>query len=195
MYAGCGFAPRETPVPLCSSSRVSGALHTQMHTRATKPAPFAGMFKSDADANSDYTREDTRCEDRVHGRRASRQRRMDPHEQAANLLRAGSTGPLRCSHHRRGYRASADPRAAPPRRRSRERPHRPHPLPPRPCGRVELCARPAFGPTAGCLGPGQLLVGAPTRSILERLLGRPLFAAPFDSMASDVREISGEDSF
>ena len=40
-------------------------------------------------------------------------------------------------------------------------------------------------------GPGELLVGTPTRSILEGLLGRPLFAAPFDSMARDVREISG----
>jgi ribonuclease BN (tRNA processing enzyme) len=42
-------------------------------------------------------------------------------------------------------------------------------------------------------GPGELLVGVPTRSILVRLLDRPLFAAPFDSMARDVREISGEE--
>ena len=40
-------------------------------------------------------------------------------------------------------------------------------------------------------GPGDLLVGTPTRSILERLLGRPLFAAPLDVMARDVRELSG----
>jgi ribonuclease BN (tRNA processing enzyme) len=39
-------------------------------------------------------------------------------------------------------------------------------------------------------GPGELVAGASTRSILERLLGRPLFAAPLDSIAADVREIT-----
>ena len=38
-------------------------------------------------------------------------------------------------------------------------------------------------------GPGELLVGAPTRSILERLLGSPFFSAPLDAVASVVGEI------
>jgi ribonuclease BN (tRNA processing enzyme) len=38
-------------------------------------------------------------------------------------------------------------------------------------------------------GPGELLAGASTRSILERLLGSPLFSAPLESFAADVREL------
>jgi ribonuclease BN (tRNA processing enzyme) len=38
-------------------------------------------------------------------------------------------------------------------------------------------------------GPGQLLVGVTTRSILERLLGPPLFSAPLEAIATDIREI------
>jgi ribonuclease BN (tRNA processing enzyme) len=42
-------------------------------------------------------------------------------------------------------------------------------------------------------GPGEFLLGVPTRSILERLLGRPLFTAPFSSIVRDVREFTGEE--
>ena len=38
-------------------------------------------------------------------------------------------------------------------------------------------------------GPGELLTGVPTRSILERLLGPPLFSAPLRTIASAVREV------
>jgi ribonuclease BN (tRNA processing enzyme) len=38
-------------------------------------------------------------------------------------------------------------------------------------------------------GPGQLLAGTSTRSILERLLSPPIFSAPLRTIASDVLEI------
>jgi ribonuclease BN (tRNA processing enzyme) len=38
-------------------------------------------------------------------------------------------------------------------------------------------------------GPGQLLAGGSTRSLLERLLGPPLFSAPLGEIARAVREI------
>ncbi|MDQ2909747.1 MAG: MBL fold metallo-hydrolase [Actinomycetota bacterium] len=44
-------------------------------------------------------------------------------------------------------------------------------------------------------GPGQLLAGGSTRSILERLLSPPLFSAPLRAIASDVREIPGRGGF
>jgi ribonuclease BN (tRNA processing enzyme) len=42
-------------------------------------------------------------------------------------------------------------------------------------------------------GPGEMLTGASTRSILKRLLGRPLFSAPLDAIAADVREVVGSE--
>jgi ribonuclease BN (tRNA processing enzyme) len=44
-------------------------------------------------------------------------------------------------------------------------------------------------------GPGQLLAGSPTQSILERFLSPPLFSAPLRAVASDVREIPGREGF
>jgi ribonuclease BN (tRNA processing enzyme) len=48
-------------------------------------------------------------------------------------------------------------------------------------------------------GPGELLAGVPTRSILERLLGPPLFSAPLSAIVGGVHEVpAGElelDSF
>jgi ribonuclease BN (tRNA processing enzyme) len=41
-------------------------------------------------------------------------------------------------------------------------------------------------------GPGELLYGTPTAEILDRLLGRPLFAAPLDALTEEVHEIPGE---
>jgi ribonuclease BN (tRNA processing enzyme) len=38
-------------------------------------------------------------------------------------------------------------------------------------------------------GPGKLLSGLPTASILERLLGPPLFSAPLEAIAREVREV------
>jgi ribonuclease BN (tRNA processing enzyme) len=38
-------------------------------------------------------------------------------------------------------------------------------------------------------GPGRMLAGTPTHDLLERLLGRPLFSAPLDAIAADVREL------
>ena len=38
-------------------------------------------------------------------------------------------------------------------------------------------------------GPGELLTGLPTRTILERLLAPPLFSAPLSAIASAVREV------
>lgn len=38
-------------------------------------------------------------------------------------------------------------------------------------------------------GAGERLAGIPTRSLLERLLGPPLFSAPLDTIARDVREV------
>jgi ribonuclease BN (tRNA processing enzyme) len=38
-------------------------------------------------------------------------------------------------------------------------------------------------------GPGELLTRVPTRSILERLLGPPLFATPLEAVAREVREV------
>ena len=38
-------------------------------------------------------------------------------------------------------------------------------------------------------GPGKLLAGIQTRAVLERLLGPPLFSAPLDTLARDVREV------
>jgi ribonuclease BN (tRNA processing enzyme) len=44
-------------------------------------------------------------------------------------------------------------------------------------------------------GPGQLLAGASTRSICERLLSPPLFSAPLRTIMSDVREIPEQGGF
>jgi ribonuclease BN (tRNA processing enzyme) len=38
-------------------------------------------------------------------------------------------------------------------------------------------------------GPGELLAGTATSTLLSRLLGPPLFSAPLDSIADDVREL------
>jgi ribonuclease BN (tRNA processing enzyme) len=40
---------------------------------------------------------------------------------------------------------------------------------------------------------GQLLAGAPTRSLLERLLGAPFFSAPLAEVAASVREIDRDE--
>lgn len=40
-------------------------------------------------------------------------------------------------------------------------------------------------------GAGVLLNGTPTRAILERLLGPPLFSAPFEAITSAVRDLEG----
>jgi ribonuclease BN (tRNA processing enzyme) len=44
-------------------------------------------------------------------------------------------------------------------------------------------------------GPGQLLAGGSTRSILERLLSPPIFSAPLRTIAGDVLEIPKERAF
>ena len=44
-------------------------------------------------------------------------------------------------------------------------------------------------------GPGQLLTGSSTRSILERLLSPPFSSAPLDATTSDVREIPAYQAF
>jgi ribonuclease BN (tRNA processing enzyme) len=44
-------------------------------------------------------------------------------------------------------------------------------------------------------GPGQLLTGSSTRSILERLLSPPFSSAPLGATASDVREIPMQEAF
>ncbi len=44
-------------------------------------------------------------------------------------------------------------------------------------------------------GPGKLLTGSSTRSILERLLSPPFSSAPLDATTSDVREIPAHQAF
>lgn len=49
------------------------------------------------------------------------------------------------------------------------------------------CPRCPCGPLCG--GPGEALYGAPTRSILARLVGAPFFGATIEDVASGVREL------
>jgi ribonuclease BN (tRNA processing enzyme) len=54
---------------------------------------------------------------------------------------------------------------------------------------VGLSYLPALSLRPTVWGPGELLAGTSTRSILDRLLDPPLFAAPLDAIACEVREV------
>jgi ribonuclease BN (tRNA processing enzyme) len=54
---------------------------------------------------------------------------------------------------------------------------------------VGLSYLPALPVRPAVWGPGELLTSVSTRSILERLLGPPLFSAPLDAIMRDIREV------
>ena len=56
---------------------------------------------------------------------------------------------------------------------------------------VGLAYLPALTVPPVVWGPGELLAGTTTRALLDRLLGPPLFSAPLERIAADVREIHG----
>jgi ribonuclease BN (tRNA processing enzyme) len=55
---------------------------------------------------------------------------------------------------------------------------------------VGLSYLPAIAPPVTVHGPGAALYGQPTRTVLERLLGAPLFAAPLDGLVAGVEELA-----
>ena len=54
---------------------------------------------------------------------------------------------------------------------------------------VGLSYLPAITPPVTVHGPGAALYGQPTRTVLGRLLGAPLFAAPLDALVAGVEEL------